>query len=96
MKCYVREQKLLPLEEAIRRVTSLPARFYSLEGKGLIQEGYDADITIFNPETILDKSDFKTPFAGNKGIEYVFVAGKLAVRRNKNTGVRAGKYIKKA
>lgn len=92
---YVRERKVMPLEEAIRRITSLPAEFYSLRGKGLIREGYDADITVFDPETILDKSDFKNPFAGNEGVEYVFVAGKLAVRRNKNTGARAGGVLKR-
>ena len=93
---YVRERRVMPLKEAVRRITSLPSDFYSLGKKGYIREEFDADITVFNPETIIDNSDFKNPFAGNEGIEYVFVAGKLAVRQNKNTGLRAGRYLRKA
>ena len=90
---YVREKKLISLESAVRKMTYLPAMVYNLAGKGLIREGMDADLVLFDPETIADQGDFVTPARGNEGIEYVLVNGKIAVKNNKATGVLAGKPL---
>jgi N-acyl-D-aspartate/D-glutamate deacylase len=90
---YVREKKLISLESAVRKMTYLPAMVYNLAGKGLIREGMDADLVLFDPETIADQGDFVTPARGNVGIEYVLVNGKIAVKNNKATGVLAGKPL---
>jgi peptide/nickel transport system ATP-binding protein/oligopeptide transport system ATP-binding protein len=90
---YIREQKLLSLEEGIRRITSLPANIYSLKRKGRLLPGYDADLTVFNPDTIMDRADFKSHDSSNVGIEYVFVAGKLVLSRGKANGILAGTFL---
>ena len=90
---YVREKGLISLEEAIRKMTSLPAEFYGLSGKGLLREGMDADIVIFDPATITDHADFKQPLLPNSGIYRVIVGGKVAVADDKPTGERGGKVL---
>jgi dihydroorotase len=88
---YVREDKLIDLNTAIEKMTLLPAR--RLEGiapmmrfKGRIQVGADADITIFNPNTVIDKSTFDKGLAFSEGIEYVIVNGVLALKNGKTVG----------
>jgi len=75
---YVRELKLFPLEEAVRRMTSLPAATFSLTARGALKEGYYADVCVFDAETVIDTADFATPIAPAKGIELVLVNGKAA------------------
>lgn len=91
---YVRGKKVLTLEEAIRKMTSLSAAKIGLRGKGLIKVGYDADIVLFNPETIIDKADFKNPNLKNEGIHWVIVNGKIAVKNSEYTGTTAGRVVK--
>ncbi len=87
---YVREEKVISLEEAIRRMTSLPARKFQLHERGLLLPGYAADIVIFNPETVQDVSTFEQPHAYAQGFRYVIVNGKMVVDESKHTGERSG------
>jgi len=93
---YVRELHLLPLEQAIRKITSLPAQREQLTGRGLIKEGFFADITIFDPATISDKATYAEPAQLSQGVKYVLVNGKMAFEDGKMTGVMAGKALRHA
>jgi N-acyl-D-amino-acid deacylase len=92
---YVRKEKTLRLEDAVRKMTSLPARKLGLKDRGLIKEGMHADITIFNPETVLDKATYAEPHQYPEGIEYVLVNGKVTVERKEHTEALAGKALRK-
>ena len=87
---YVREQKVIGLEEAIRRMTSLPATKFNLKDRGLIMEGKYADLLIFDENTIQDKSIYENPHQYTNGIEYVFVNGKPVIENGKHNGTRSG------
>lgn len=87
---YVREDKLIGLEEAVRRMTSLPATKFNLKDRGLIMEGKFADILIFDENTIQDMSVYENPHQFTKGIEHVLVNGKLVINKGKHTGTRSG------
>jgi N-acyl-D-amino-acid deacylase len=90
---YVRQEKIISLEEAIRRMTSLPAQKFQLEGRGLLKKGYAADIVIFDEQTVNDISTFERPHAYSEGFHYVIVNGKLTVDDKKHNGTRAGKPL---
>jgi len=92
---YVRNKGILPREEAIRRITSMPAEVYGLPAKGRIKAGYDADLVLFDYDTICDHADFADPFKPNEGIYQVYVNGKLSLENNQPTGIYSGKYLKK-
>lgn len=91
---YVREEKLLRLEDAVRKMTSLPAQREKLQQRGMIKPDYFADITIFNPETVLDVATFENPNRTSKGIEYVLVNGVLALDGGKMTGQTGGRPLR--
>ena len=92
---YAREG-VTSIPEMIRKMTSLPAEVYGLKSKGLIKEGMDADICIFDAEKIRDGSDFVNCTLPNEGLSYVIVNGKIALVNNEANGVMAGKiYIRK-
>lgn len=91
---YVREEKVMTLEEAVKKLTSKAAEAMNLKDRGLLKEGYYADITIFNPDTIADKGTFIDPIQFPEGIEYVIVNGKVAVEHGKHTDVLNGKVIR--
>jgi N-acyl-D-amino-acid deacylase len=91
---YVREEKVISLEEAIRRMTSLPAQKFQLSDRGLLKEGYAADIVIFNEKEVKDISTFEKPHAYSKGFYFVIVNGVLTVDNEKHLGTRAGKALK--
>jgi dihydroorotase/N-acyl-D-amino-acid deacylase len=91
---YVREEHLLPLEQAVRKLTSLPAQRQGLQDRGLLKEGFFADITIFNPATIIDKATYESPTLLSEGIEYVFVNGELEYEEGKLTGAMAGRALR--
>lgn len=91
---YVREEKLISLEEAIRRMTSLPAQKFQLRDRGLLREGFAADIVVFDEKTVKDISTFEKPHAYSKGFHYVIVNGKLTVDNEMHTGERAGKALR--
>lgn len=90
---YVREEKLLGLEEAVRKVTSYPAQTFRIERKGLLRENMDADIVVFNPATIVDSSTYSDPHRFPVGIEYVLVNGEIVVDRGQHTGAMPGKIL---
>lgn len=90
---YVREEKVITLEEAIRRMTSLPAQKFQLRNRGLLREGYAADIVLFDPQEVKDVATFQKPHAYSKGFHYVIVNGVLTVENEKHNGARAGKAL---
>jgi N-acyl-D-aspartate/D-glutamate deacylase len=90
---YVREEGVLSLEEAIRKMTSAPANRLGLSDRGLIREGMTADLTVFNPATVKDRAAFEKPHQYPEGIDYVIVNGQLAVSSGEWTGIRAGKVL---
>jgi len=91
---YVREQQVMSWEEAVRKMTSLPARKLRLKNKGMIAEHYDADIVVFDPETVIDTSTYEAPRSFPDGIDWVMVNGKVVVKDGEHTGVRNGKTIR--
>lgn len=92
---YIRDRKILSREEGIHRITGMPAERYGLSGKGRIGKGFDADLVLFDYETIIDGGDFKDPFRPNKGIREVIVAGKTSVKENALTGEYHGRFIRR-
>jgi N-acyl-D-amino-acid deacylase len=91
---YVRELHLMSWEEAIRKITSLPAQSEHLVDRGLLEPGYFADITVFNPDTISDKATYTQPTQLSVGVDYVFVNGRLEFDRGRLTGIAAGRPLR--
>jgi N-acyl-D-amino-acid deacylase len=92
---YVREKKLLPLETFVKKGTSTAAQFSGFISKGLISEGYDADLFIFNYEKINPTADYIHPAAPNEGVCYTIVGGQVAVKDGKFSGTRNGKVLRR-
>ncbi len=92
---YVREEKLIPLEEAVRKMTALPAGKMGIAGRGLLKEGFFADINVFDPATIIDKATFDKPHQYPEGLKYVIVNGEIVVDNGKHTGARPGLVLRK-
>lgn len=92
---YVREQKTLGLEEAVRRMTSLPARMFQLKHRGAIRVGHWADLVIFDPEEVQDRATFEKPHQYATGFRYVFVNGQLVVRDDQHLGSRPGRTLRR-
>jgi N-acyl-D-amino-acid deacylase len=92
---YVRDEKLLPLPAALRKMTSLPAWRLGLRDRGVLQPGAFADITVFNAATVIDRSTFELPRQFSSGIEHVFVNGMHAVRGDRETGNLAGRALRR-
>jgi N-acyl-D-amino-acid deacylase len=90
---YVREEKILTLQEAIRRLTSLPASNLKIKKRGLLQTGYYADVVIFNPDTIADHATFENPKAYATGMEHVIVNGTLVLEHGNHTGAKPGRVV---
>lgn len=90
---YVREQKVIGLEEAIRRMTSLPAQKFQLRDRGLIREGMAADVVVFSEKEVGDQSTFSKPHAYSLGFKYVVVNGELVIEDGHHTGKRSGKVL---
>jgi dihydroorotase/N-acyl-D-amino-acid deacylase len=91
---YVRQQHVLTMEDAIRKFSSLPAQIVRLDHRGLLQPGFYADVTVFNPDTVKDMATFEDPNRTSQGIEYVFVNGVLSVEHDKVTGQVGGKALR--
>jgi N-acyl-D-aspartate/D-glutamate deacylase len=87
---YVREQKLVSWEEAVRKMTALPATILGLSERGYLLPGMIADLTLFDPKTVLDKATLETPMAPSVGIRDVIINGRAAVKDGKLTGGPAG------
>ncbi len=92
---YVREEKLLTLERAISKMTSLPAGKIGLKCRGIFREGFWADVVIFDQAVIKDQATFDDPHQYPKGIEYVIVNGQVVVDHGRLTGVRPGKILRR-
>ncbi len=92
---YVREEKALTLEEAIRRMTLMPASRMGIQDRGLLFEGMKADITVFDPENLKDLGTFEKPHVYPEGISTVIVNGAVTVNNGEHTGALKGKILKK-
>ncbi len=90
---YVREKHWLTLPEAVRKMTSLPAQRLGWKDRGVIREGALADLVLFNPDTVIDRSTFSKPFQIPTGIEKVFVNGEIVWDSGKPTGARPGRVL---
>jgi putative CocE/NonD family hydrolase len=90
---YVREEKLLSLEEAIRRLTHLPATNLGLLGRGLLQEGYFADVVVFDPNTIADRATYEKPHKYAVGMRHVLVNGVQVLKDGEHTGAKPGRAL---
>jgi len=91
---YVREKRVLSLEEAVRKMTSLPAEKLRLKNKGCLAENYDADITIFNFDTVVDNATYEEPRKFPTGIEWVVVNGKIVIEKGRHTQAAPGRTIR--
>lgn len=91
---YVREEKVISLEEAIRRMTSLPAQKFQLKDRGLLREGMAADVVVFDPATVKDLSTYDQPHQFSTGFSHVLVNGKLTLENGKHNGMRGGVTLK--
>ncbi|HKQ37138.1 MAG TPA: D-aminoacylase [Verrucomicrobiae bacterium] len=91
---YARERGLLRMEDAVRKMTSLNATKLGIRDRGLLRAGQFADITIFDPDRVIDRSTYEDPFRYNEGIEYVVVNGQLVLDRDKHTGARPGRALR--
>ncbi|HEX2606222.1 MAG TPA: D-aminoacylase [Flavisolibacter sp.] len=92
---YVREEQVISLEEAVRRMTSLPAQKFGLKDRGLLREGYAADLLLFNEAEVQDLSTFDKPHAYSKGFRYVVVNGEVVVEQGVHTGARSGVALRR-
>jgi N-acyl-D-amino-acid deacylase len=91
---YVRDQNLMSLEQAIRKITSMPAQREHLTDRGLLKPGFYADITIFDPATIIDQATYANPAQISKGVDYVIVNGQLEYDHGALTGAKAGRALR--
>ena len=92
---YVREEKLLPAETMIRKMTSVPAEMFGLADRGVIRDGAFADLVVYDPATIADPATWKDPHQYPVGIEAVVVNGEITVRAGEHTGATAGRVLRK-
>jgi N-acyl-D-amino-acid deacylase len=91
---YVRDAHLIPLESAVRKITSLPAQREHLDSRGLLKPGYFADITIFDPATIIDHATFTKPAQLSEGVDFTIVNGQVEFDHGKLTGATAGHVLR--
>jgi len=91
---YAGRGKNITLSEAVRRVTSLPAQTFGIRDRGLIREGFFADIVVFDEERIIDRATFDEPFQGPEGVHFVLVNGRPAIWEGSATGVKAGRVMR--
>jgi N-acyl-D-aspartate/D-glutamate deacylase len=90
---YVRARHVIPIQEAVRKMTSLPAQHFQFDGRGLLKTGYAADVAIFNASTVGDAATFQKPHAYAAGVPYVLVNGVVVVRKGEHTGALPGQVL---
>src|SRR5690606_3203906 len=90
---YVREDRVLSLEQAVRKITSFPVKRFNLGKRGLLVPGYAADIVVFNPDTIQDEATYENPKNYPNGIHYVWVNGIMMLHNGVHTNAREGVFI---
>ena len=93
---YVREVGLFSLEEGVRRMTSLPAAQFGLDGRGILRPGAYADLVLFDPDTVADRATFEHPVQPAAGIELVMVNARVVWRNGAATGARPGRALRLA
>jgi N-acyl-D-amino-acid deacylase len=93
---HVRERATVSLEEMIRKLTSLPASRFGLNGRGKVSEGYFADVVVFDPATVASESTFAHPAVYPTGIPHVLVNGQLVVENGRHTGAMPGQVIRRS
>jgi len=91
---YVREEKVIPLEEAVRRLTSLPTKTLKIDRRGLLAPGYFADVVVFDPQTIADHASYEKSQVFATGVSQVFVNGTQVVRDGEHTGAKPGRVVR--
>jgi dihydroorotase/N-acyl-D-amino-acid deacylase len=91
---YVRDEHVITLEDAVRKMSSAVARRLSIQDRGLLQEGLYADIAVFNPATIIDRATFEQPHQVSVGVKYVFVNGVEVVKEGRHTGAKPGRIVR--
>jgi len=91
---YVRVRKTITLEEAVRRMTSLPARTFSFRDRGILREGMAADLVLFDPARVQDKATYEKPHQYSEGFDYVIVNGKIEVDEGRPNAVLAGRILR--
>jgi N-acyl-D-amino-acid deacylase len=91
---YVREDHALTLEDAVHRLSGLPARNLSLADRGLLRKGYFADVVVFDPKTVQDRATFAKPHQYSTGVSEVLVNGRLALKHGEPTGARPGRFVR--
>jgi N-acyl-D-amino-acid deacylase len=92
---YVREEQVLRLEEAVRKMTSLPAQRLGRYDLGLVRPGCVADLVIFDPEQVADRATFQQPHQFCAGVNYVVVNGQIVVEEAQDTGAKAGRVLRR-
>src|SRR5204863_7154314 len=92
---YAREKKLLRLEEAVRKMTSLSAEKIGLVDRGVLNAGAFADVTLFDPARVIDKATYLEPFQYPEGIEVVIVNGQVTIDHGTHTGARGGRVLRR-
>jgi N-acyl-D-amino-acid deacylase len=90
---YVRDEKVIPLKEAIRRLSGLPATNLGLDHRGFIKEGMFADVVVFDPATISDRATFEKPHQYAVGMRHVFVNGVQVLKEGEHTGAKPGRAL---
>jgi N-acyl-D-amino-acid deacylase len=93
---YVRDEKILKLEDAVRKMTSLPANTFQIKSRGELREGNWADIVVFDPATVIDNADYKDPHHYSTGFKYVFVNGVAVVENDQHTKAKPGMALRHA
>jgi N-acyl-D-aspartate/D-glutamate deacylase len=91
---YVRDQHVLTLEDAIRKMTSFPAQILGLPDRGQIRSGFAADVVLFDPDKVRETSTYEKPKSYPEGIPYVLVNGVMVIDKGQHTGARPGKVIR--
>ena len=91
---YVRDEQIISIEEAVRKLTSLPASNLKIKKRGSLSKGYFADLAIFNPETIQDHATFSKPHQLSTGMIHVFVNGEQVLKNGKHTGAKPGRVVR--
>ncbi len=92
---YVREEKIVPLPEMMRKMTSIPAQKFGFGKRGTLKSGYFADIVIFDQDKVIDKATWTDPHQYSEGIEYVLVNGRVVIKEGEHTGDLPGKVLRK-
>jgi dihydroorotase/N-acyl-D-amino-acid deacylase len=92
---YVREKKVLTLEDAVRKMSAFPARRMGLPDRGILRTGLKADVVVFDPQTVVDKATFEKPHQYADGVKDVIVNGTVTLLNGRVTGDRAGRVLRR-